>query len=65
MGQIEAIWESNNLRRYSSRDRFLLDTLAHEPAWSTEGLFALLQGFRRLTEIGPERVDLPPVEWGT
>ncbi|WP_281383865.1 helix-turn-helix domain-containing protein [Promicromonospora sukumoe] len=64
-GQIEANWESNNLRRYSSRDRFLLDTLAHEPAWSTEGLFALLQGFRRLTEIGPERVDLPRVEWGT
>ncbi|WP_199230633.1 helix-turn-helix transcriptional regulator [Promicromonospora sp. AC04] len=63
-GQIEANWESNNLRRYSSRDRILLDTLAHDPAWSTEGLFALLQGFRRLTEIGEGRVDLPAVEWG-
>lgn len=62
-GSIEANWESDALRRYSSRDRGLLDALAHDPGWSNEGLFALLQGFRRLAASGGGRVDLPTVEW--
>lgn len=61
-GHIEANWESGALRRYSSRDRDVLDTLAHSPGWSNEGLFALLQGFRRLAVLGGSRVDLPVVE---
>jgi hypothetical protein len=31
--------------------------------WSNEGLFALLQGFRRLAIIGGDRAELPTVEW--
>jgi hypothetical protein len=62
-GRIEANWESDTLRRYSTKDRDLLTALAHDPAWSNEGLFALLQGYRRLAEIGGDRVDLPTVEW--
>ncbi|WP_125777971.1 transcriptional regulator [Antribacter gilvus] len=61
-GRIEANWESSALRRYSSLDRNLLDTLAHSPGWSNEGLFALLQGFRRLADLGGRRVDLPDVD---
>ncbi|MCF4121699.1 hypothetical protein L1785_11970 [Antribacter sp. KLBMP9083] len=63
-GRIEANGESGALRRYSSLDRDVLDTLAHSPGWSNEGLFALLQGFRRLANIGGARVDLPDVELG-
>ncbi len=62
-GHVEANWESDNLRRYSTRDREHLAALAHDPAWSNEGLFALLQGFRRLNELGGDRVNLPDVEW--
>jgi hypothetical protein len=61
-GLIEANWESDALRRYSSRDMRLLTALAHDPAWSNEGLFALLQGFRRLADVGGDRVDIPFVE---
>jgi len=43
-GDIEANWESGSLRRYSTLDRASLTTLIHDPAWSNEGLFALLQG---------------------
>lgn len=62
-GKIEANWESSNLRRYSTRDTDGLTDLAADVAWSNEGLFALLQGFRRLAELGGERVRLPSVEW--
>ncbi|WP_443204468.1 transcriptional regulator [Saccharopolyspora sp. 5N708] len=62
-GQVEANWESVGLRQYSSLDRDLLGELIHDVAWSNEGLFALLQGLRRLGQIGGERVSLPPIEW--
>ncbi|KAA9162598.1 transcriptional regulator [Amycolatopsis acidicola] len=61
-GLVEANWESANLRQYSSRDRALLTDLIGDVAWSNEGLFALLQGLRRLGEIGGDRVDLPAIE---
>lgn len=64
-GQIEANWESDGLRRYSSLDRDLLTELIHDPSWSNEGLFALLQGFRRLALTGGDRVDLPTIDWET
>ena len=64
-GQIEANWESDGLRRYSSLDRDLLTELIHDPSWSNEGLFALLQGFRRLALTGEDRVDLPTIDWET
>lgn len=62
-GQVEANWESSGLRQYSSLDGALLAELVREVGWSNEGLFALLQGFRRLKQIGGERVNLPAVEW--
>lgn len=62
-GGIEANWESSSLRQYSSLDGELLAELVDDVAWSNEGLFALLQGLRRLGQIGGERVELPKIEW--
>ena len=64
-GHVEANWESVGLRVYSSLDRELTSQLITDETWSNEGLFALLQGFRRLTELGDERVNLPVVELAT
>lgn len=63
-GQIEANWESMMVRQYSSLDSESINELAHDPAWSNEGLFALLQGLRRLKQVGRNRVDIPAIEWG-
>ncbi len=62
-GQVEANWESSTVRRYSSLDSTLVTELIGEVAWSNEGLFALLQGLRRLSQIGGHRVNLPAIEW--
>lgn len=62
-GQIEANWESAGLRLYSSRDQAQITALIDDPSWSNEGLFALLQGLRRLRNIGGARVDVPAIEW--
>jgi hypothetical protein len=62
-GEIEASWESSSLRQYSSLDGGSLATLAHDDAWSNEGLFAFLQGLRRLSQIGGDRVDIPVIDW--
>lgn len=62
-GHIEANWETGNLRRYSSQDHELITDLISDPAWSNEGLFALLQGLRRLAQLAPERVNVPRVDW--
>lgn len=62
-GDVQANWEASRLHQYSSRDTELLDELVNDVAWSNEGLFALLQGLRRLREIGGTRVDLPEIEW--
>jgi hypothetical protein len=61
-GDIEANWESSALRQYSSLDSESLAELVHDPAWSNEGLFALLQGLRRLRQIGGNRVNVPAIE---
>jgi hypothetical protein len=62
-GQVEVNWESTALRQYSSLDSDSLAELVHDPAWSNEGLFALLQGLRRLKQIGGNRVNMPAIEW--
>ena len=62
-GYTEANWETSNLRRYSSQDRELLTELIADPAWSNEGLFALLQGLRRLAQLAPDRVNAPSIAW--
>ena len=62
-GQIEASWESSSLRQYSSLDGGSLAALARDDDWSNEGLFAFLQGLRRLSRIGGNRVDMPAIDW--
>ncbi|MFD7659785.1 transcriptional regulator [Actinosynnema sp. NPDC059797] len=64
-GQVRANWEASNLRQFSSLDTEGLEELANDVAWSNEGLFALLQGLRRLRQIGGSRVNLPTIEWET
>lgn len=60
-GHIEANWESARLRGYSALDADLLARLVADDSWSNEGLFAFLQGLRRLDETGGTRVRLPAV----
>jgi hypothetical protein len=62
-GHIEANWESSTLRQYSSLDGESLTVLAADNGWSNEGLFALMQGMRRLRQLGGDRVDIPAIEW--
>jgi hypothetical protein len=53
------------IRRYSSRDTASLRALAADPRWSNEGLFAFIEGLRRLAELDTvSRVALPDIEVG-
>jgi hypothetical protein len=61
-GLVEANWEAAGLRVYSSLDNQLLAQLAADESWSNEGLFAFLQGLRRLRDIGGPRVNVPAVD---
>jgi hypothetical protein len=62
-GIVEANWESSALRQYSTLNSASLSALACDDAWSNEGVFAFLQGLRRLKQIGGERVNLPEIDW--
>jgi transcriptional regulator with XRE-family HTH domain len=62
-GQVEANWEIARIRRYSSRDTAGLQALAMDPRWSNEGLFAFLEGLRRLAELDTvSRLALPRID---
>jgi hypothetical protein len=61
-GYIEANWEVEGLRRFSTLDTRSLANLLSDPSWSNEGFFALLEGVRRLADIDSKRVALPNVE---
>jgi hypothetical protein len=61
-GRIEANWEVGGLRRYSTLSTDMLESLIAEPNWSNEGLFAFIEGVRRLAELDSERVALPNIE---
>ena len=63
-GTIETNWESSRLRTLSSRDGPGIAALMREPGWSDEGLVAFALGLKRLAELDPERVVLPPFEIG-
>jgi hypothetical protein len=63
-GLVEANWEAAGLRVYSSLDDQLLARLATDESWSNEGLFAFLQGLRRLRDIDRTRVNTPTVDLG-
>lgn len=60
--EVEANWETMRLRCWSTLDTDGLAELAFEANWSNEGLFAFLEGLRRLTVIGGDRVRLPSIE---
>jgi hypothetical protein len=60
---IEANWEIERIRLYSSRDTHGLRDLMLDPRWSSEGLFAFSQGLRRLAELDrTQRVAAPRIE---
>ena len=61
-GAIQANWETEGMRRYSSLDYHQVAALLSDPAWSNEGLFAFCQAIRRLTQVGGDRVNLPTIE---
>lgn len=62
-GAIEANWEAEGLHRYSTQDRRALAALISDPSWSNEGLFALLEGLRRLQQLGGDRTKpIPSIE---
>lgn len=63
-GQVETNWESSSIRQYSSLAGASLAALSSDDAWSNEGLFAFLQGLRRLKQVGGDRVHIPDIEWG-
>ena len=60
-GDLCGNWETDGVRRYSSRDYDGLAHLITDDRWSNEGLFAFLQGLRRLAEIAPDRVTVPAI----
>lgn len=62
--RIEANWESDGLRQYSTLDRRGVRDLIFDEAWSSEGLFALIQGLSRLSKLDRERTNLPDVGIG-
>lgn len=62
-GQVQATWEPSALRQYSSLDSESLAELVYDPSWSNQGLFTLLQGPRRLKQIGEDRVNTPAIGW--
>jgi hypothetical protein len=54
-GQLQANWEVERIRLYSSRDTASLRDLMRDPQWSNEGLFAFSEGLRRLAELDTRR----------
>jgi hypothetical protein len=44
-------WETMAIETYSTMDPNGLAALIHDPRWSNEGLFALIEGLRRLNAI--------------
>lgn len=61
-GQLVTNWESEGIRIYSSLDIDGIFQLVNDGRWTDEGLFAFLQGIRRLAQMGGQRVNLPPTE---
>jgi hypothetical protein len=60
--RIEGNWEPKRLRCYSSQDTEGLAGLIANSRWSNEGLFALLEGLRRLAQHNPSKTSVPTIE---
>jgi transcriptional regulator with XRE-family HTH domain len=64
-GLVEANWEIERIRLYSSRDPAGLRELMLDSRWSNEGLFAFSEGLRRLAELDTgQRVAAPTINVG-
>jgi hypothetical protein len=62
-GKVNANWELEQIQLYSSRDTAGLQALIMDRRWSNEGLFAFLEGLRRLATLGSvSRLALPTIE---
>ncbi|MGH8932842.1 MAG: helix-turn-helix domain-containing protein [Egibacteraceae bacterium] len=62
-GHVQANWEIARIRSYSSRDTAGLQALTADPRWSNEGLFAFLEGLRRLGQLDTgSRVAVPTID---
>lgn len=64
-GDLRGNWETDGVRRYSSRDHDGIAHLIKDDRWSNEGLFAFLQGLRRLAKIAPDRVTASAISTDT
>jgi hypothetical protein len=61
--QVEANWEAMRSLCYSSRDTAgFTELIANNPQWSNEGLFAFLEGLRRLSQHSMKSIFPPTVE---
>jgi len=66
MRAFDSNWEAERVNRHSTLDTAGLEALVSDPRWGNESLFCLLQGIRRLREVGqPSRVAVPTIELGT
>ena len=54
---LEANWEADRMHSISSLDSDGISELIGDPRWSNEGLFAFVEGLRRLAEIDPHGVS--------
>ena len=59
-GQLQANWEVERIRLYSSRDTASLRDLMRDPQWSNEGLFAFSEGCAVSPNSTPRSVSLHP-----
>lgn len=60
---VESNWEAERVNRHSSLDTAGLEALVADARWGNESLFSLLQGLRRLGEVGDAgRVAIPTIE---
>lgn len=59
--RVQANWEAARILCYSSRDTDGLARLAGDPTWSNEGLFAYVEGLRRLAISNPVKTAIPPI----
>jgi hypothetical protein len=60
---VETNWEAERVHRHSTHDTAGLEALVADPRWGNESLFSMLQGLRRLAEVGePERMALPTID---
>src|SRR5262245_61295083 len=63
---VESNWEAERVNRHSTLDTAGLEALVGDPRWGNESLFCLLQGLRRLSEVGhPNRIAVPTIEAAT